>query len=51
MDYLPRGAEQRRDSSLAFPGAATAIVVGLDYGGGSRMAPLRVTRVATTTMR
>ena len=24
MDYLPRGAEKRRDSSLPFPGATTA---------------------------
>jgi epoxyqueuosine reductase len=40
MDYLPRGAEQRRDSSLAFPGAATAIVVGLDYGGREPNGPV-----------
>jgi epoxyqueuosine reductase len=33
MDYLPRGAEKRRDSRLPHPGSTTAIVVGLDYGG------------------
>jgi epoxyqueuosine reductase len=33
MDYLPRGSGKRRDSSLPFPGATNAIVVGLDYGG------------------
>jgi epoxyqueuosine reductase len=40
MDYLPRGAEKRRDSSLPFPGAATAIVVGLDYGGREPNGPV-----------
>ncbi|MFL5553075.1 MAG: tRNA epoxyqueuosine(34) reductase QueG [Gemmatimonadaceae bacterium] len=33
MDYLPRGAEKRRDSRTVFPGAASAIVVALNYGG------------------
>lgn len=33
MDYLARGAEKRRDSRLPFPGAVSAIVVGLNYGG------------------
>jgi epoxyqueuosine reductase len=33
MGYLPRGAAKRRDSRLAFSGATSAIVVGLDYGG------------------
>ncbi|MFL5639039.1 MAG: tRNA epoxyqueuosine(34) reductase QueG [Gemmatimonadaceae bacterium] len=33
MDYLPRGAEKRRDSRMVFPGAASAIVVALNYGG------------------
>ncbi|HLA14933.1 MAG TPA: tRNA epoxyqueuosine(34) reductase QueG [Gemmatimonadaceae bacterium] len=33
MDYLSRGAEKRRDSRLPFPGAVSAIVVGLNYGG------------------
>jgi epoxyqueuosine reductase len=33
MDYLPRGADKRRDSRLPMPGTASAIVVALDYGG------------------
>jgi len=33
MDYLSRGADKRRDSRLPFPGAVSAIVVGLNYGG------------------
>jgi epoxyqueuosine reductase len=33
MAYLPRGAAKRHDSRLAFGGATSAIVVGLDYGG------------------
>jgi epoxyqueuosine reductase len=33
MDYLPRGSTKRRDSSLPVPGATSAIVVGLNYGG------------------
>jgi epoxyqueuosine reductase len=33
MGYLQRGAEKRRDTRLPFPGARSAIVVGLDYGG------------------
>ncbi|MEO8908713.1 MAG: tRNA epoxyqueuosine(34) reductase QueG [Gemmatimonadaceae bacterium] len=33
MEYLPRGADKRRDTRLPFPGARSAIVVGLDYGG------------------
>ena len=33
MDYLSRGAAKRRDSRLPFPGALSAIVVGLNYGG------------------
>jgi len=33
MTYLPRGAEKRRDSRRPVPGAMSAIVVGLDYGG------------------
>jgi epoxyqueuosine reductase len=40
MDYLPRGAEKRRDSSLPFPRAANAIVVGLDYGGREPAGPV-----------
>ena len=33
MDYLARGAVKRRDSRLPVPGAVSAIVVGLSYGG------------------
>jgi len=33
MDYLPRGSAKRRDSRLPVPGATSAIVVGLNYGG------------------
>jgi epoxyqueuosine reductase len=33
MAYLPRGADKRRDTRLTVPGARSAIVVGLDYGG------------------
>ena len=33
MDYLPRGSEKRRDSRRPVPGATSAIVVGLNYGG------------------
>jgi epoxyqueuosine reductase len=40
MDYLPRGSEKRRDTRLPFPGARSAIVVGLDYGGRSRSGPV-----------
>ncbi|MDP9177441.1 MAG: tRNA epoxyqueuosine(34) reductase QueG [Gemmatimonadota bacterium] len=40
MDYLPRGAEKRRDSRLPFPGATSAIVVGLNYGGKSPSGPI-----------
>jgi epoxyqueuosine reductase len=40
MDYLPRGAQKRRDSRLPFPGAASAIVVGLDYGGREPSGPV-----------
>jgi len=40
MDYLPRGAVKRRDSSLPVPGAISAIVVGLDYGGRSPTGPI-----------
>jgi epoxyqueuosine reductase len=44
MHYLERGLEKRRDSRLPVPGAATAIVVGLNYGG--RQAAARVARYA-----
>lgn len=40
MDYLPRGAGKRRDSRLPVPGAASAIVVGLNYGGTSPSGPI-----------
>jgi epoxyqueuosine reductase len=40
MDYLPRGAAKRRDSRLPVPGTATAIVVGLDYGGRAPSGPV-----------
>ncbi|MDQ3673313.1 MAG: tRNA epoxyqueuosine(34) reductase QueG [Gemmatimonadota bacterium] len=33
MDYLARGALKRSDSRLPVPGAMSAIVVGLNYGG------------------
>jgi epoxyqueuosine reductase len=33
MSYMARGAEKRRDTTLPVPGARTAIVVALDYGG------------------
>jgi epoxyqueuosine reductase len=40
MDYLPRGAEKRRDSRLPFPGTTRAIVVALDYGGRAPSGPI-----------
>lgn len=40
MDYLARGAEKRRDSRLPFPGAVSAIVVGLNYGGREPEGPV-----------
>jgi epoxyqueuosine reductase len=40
MDYLPRGSAKRGDSRLAFGGATTAIVVGLDYGGREPSGPV-----------
>jgi len=40
MDYLPRGAEKRRDSRLPVPGTTSAIVVGLDYGGRAPSGPI-----------
>jgi epoxyqueuosine reductase len=40
MDYLPRGAARRGDSRLAFGGATSAIVVGLDYGGREPTGPV-----------
>ncbi len=40
MDYLARGAPKRRDSRLPVPGAVSAIVVGLDYGGRAPSGPV-----------
>ena len=40
MDYLARGAAKRRDSRLPVPGATTAIVVALDYGGRAPSGPI-----------
>lgn len=40
MDYLPRWAEKRRDSRLPYPGAVSAIVVALDYGGREPSGPV-----------
>ena len=40
MEYLVRGAEKRLDSRLPFPGTASAIVVGLNYGGRSPSGPV-----------
>ncbi len=33
MAYLERGAEKRRDSTLPVPGAASALVIAVNYGG------------------
>jgi epoxyqueuosine reductase len=40
MHYLPRGAEKRRDTRLPVPGALSAIVVALDYGGREPSGPV-----------
>jgi epoxyqueuosine reductase len=40
MDYLARGAAKRLDSRLPVPGAASAIVVCLDYGGRAPSGPV-----------
>ena len=40
MDYLARGAEKRHDSRLPFPGAISAIVVGMNYGGREPSGPV-----------
>ena len=40
MTYLPRGAEKRRDTRLPYPGATSAIVVALNYGGTSPSGPI-----------
>ncbi len=40
MEYLPRGAGKRHDSRLPLPGATSAIVVGLNYGGRTPSGPI-----------
>ena len=40
MDYLPRGAAKRRDTRLPFPGATSAVVVGMNYGGTEPAGPV-----------
>jgi epoxyqueuosine reductase len=40
MQYLHRGAEKRRDTRLPFPGAKSAVVVGLNYGGKQPAGPI-----------
>ena len=40
MAYLPRGAEKRRDSRTPFPGAISALVVAMDYGGREPPGPI-----------
>jgi len=40
MSYLPRGAEKRRDTRRPYPGATSAIVVALNYGGTSPSGPI-----------
>ena len=40
MAYLPRGREKRRDSRLPIPGAISAIVVGMNYGGREPPGPV-----------
>jgi epoxyqueuosine reductase len=40
MSYLPRGAEKRRNTTLPFAGARSAIVVALDYGGKQPAGPI-----------
>jgi epoxyqueuosine reductase len=40
MSYLARGAEKRRDSRLPVPGATTAIVAAMSYGGAEPAGPV-----------
>jgi len=40
MHYLPRAAEKRRDTRLPVPGAASAVVVGMNYGGREPAGPV-----------
>jgi epoxyqueuosine reductase len=40
MSYLPRGAAKRRDTRLPVPGAMSAVVVGMNYGGTQPAGPV-----------
>jgi epoxyqueuosine reductase len=40
MHYLPRSAEKRRDARLPVPGATSAVVVALNYGGTQPAGPI-----------
>ena len=40
MAYLARGAEKRRDSTLPVPGAVSALVIGVNYGGREPEGPV-----------
>ena len=40
MQYLERGAEKRRDARLAVPGATSAVVVAMNYGGREPSGPV-----------
>jgi epoxyqueuosine reductase len=40
MHYLPRRADKRRDTRLAFPGTSSAIVVAMNYGGTTPSGPI-----------
>ena len=40
MAYLPRGRDKRRDSRLPVPGAVSAIVVAIHYGGREPSGPV-----------
>ncbi len=40
MAYLARGAEKRRDSRLPVPGAVSALVIGVNYGGTEPDGPI-----------
>src|SRR5437868_15183460 len=39
MAYLPRGRDKRRNSRLPVPGALSAIVVAMNYGGREPSGP------------
>ena len=40
MGYLARGAEKRRDSTRPVPGAVSALVIGVNYGGTEPDGPI-----------